>query len=350
MIDGNASGTASGTARETIQPDELLAAAERRVLDERGRLTKEEVLALQRLPSGQLGNLTDLAHRVRLAYCGDGVEVESIVSGKTGGCPEDCHFCSQSSVFQSEVAPTRYIPQDQLLRAATETAETGATEFCIVYAVRGPDRRLMDHVLECTELVQRETELHVACSLGILTRDQAYELAAAGVHRYNHNLEAARSFFPQICTTHSWEERWETCQLVRETGMELCSGGIIGMGEEREQRVELAFELAELDPHEVPMNFLNPRPGTPLGDLMVLDAEEAIRTIALFRLAMPATVMRYGGGREITLGDLQELGLRAGINALITGNYLTTLGQSVADDLAMLESLKMPVKAVSKVL
>jgi biotin synthase len=208
----------------------------------------------------------------------------------------------------------------------------------------------MDHVLECAELIHRETDLHVACSLGILTEEQAKELARNGVHRYNHNLEAARSYFPEICTTHTWEDRWQTCQLVRESGMELCSGGIIGMGESREQRVEFAFQLSELDPHEVPMNFLNPRPGTPMGDSPVLDAREAIRTIALFRLTMPSTVMRYGGGREITLGDLQEMGLKAGINALITGNYLTTLGRTVQEDFDLLDSLQMPVKAISKVL
>jgi biotin synthase len=329
---------------------DVLAQAEGRLLAERGRLTADELLALQALPDERLGELADLAHRVRLAYCGEAVEVESIISGKTGGCPEDCHFCSQSSAFQSEVAPTGYIPHDQLLRAAEETEKTGATEFCIVYAVRGPDRRLMDHVLGCVELLHRNTGLDVACSLGILTREQAFELAENGVHRYNHNLEAASSFFGEICTTHTWQDRWDTCQLVRETGMELCSGGILGMGESREQRVELALELAELDPHEVPMNFLNPRPGTPLDDRPVLDASEAIRTIALFRLAMPATVMRYGGGREITLGDLQAMGLKAGINALITGNYLTTLGQTFDQDLRMLNDLRMPVKVVSKVL
>jgi biotin synthase len=339
---------ASGAA--TADASTLLAAAEQRLLTDRGRLTTDEVLALQQLGDEHLGGLADLAHRVRLQYCGDSVEVESIISGKTGGCPEDCHFCSQSAVFSTEVAPTGYIPFDQLLRAAEETQATGATEFCIVYAVRGPDQRLMDHVLECAALIHKETDLHVACSLGILTREQAYELAANGVHRYNHNLEAARSYFPQICTTHTWEDRWETCQLVRETGMELCSGGIIGLGESREQRVEFAFQLADLEPHEVPMNFLNPRPGTPLGDNPILDPHEAVRTIALFRLVMPATVMRYGGGREVTLGDLQAMGLKAGINALITGNYLTTLGQTFDDDLAMLNDLRMPVKAVSKVL
>lgn len=334
----------------TWDPERLLADAERRLLEEGGRLTMAEAKELQELPDLYLGRLADLAHRVRLRYCGDEVEVEGIVSGKTGGCPEDCHFCSQSSVFGTDVAPTGYIPYDQLLRAAEETAASGATEFCIVYAVRGPDRRLMDHVLECAELVHRQTDLDVACSLGILTREQALELAENGVHRYNHNLEAAKSYFPRICTTHSWEDRWDTCQLVRETGMELCSGGIIGLGETREQRLELAFQLAELSPHEVPMNFLNPRPSTPLSDNSIVEPEEAIRTIALFRLVMPSTVLRYGGGREITLGDLQRMGLEAGINALITGNYLTTLGQEIEDDLAMLSELRMPVKTVSKVL
>jgi biotin synthase len=342
--------TTNGADQISASRTDVLAEAERTLLTDGGRLDQETVLALQALPDEGLGDLADLAHRVRLRYCGEEVEVESIISGKTGGCPEDCHFCSQSAVFATDVAPTGYIPYDQLLRAAEETALSGATEFCIVYAVKGPDRRLMDHVIECTELIHRETELQVACSLGILTEEQAKELAANGVHRYNHNLEAARSYFPEICTTHTWEDRWNTCQLVRQTGMELCSGGIIGMGESREQRVEFAFQLAELEPHEVPMNFLNPRPGTPMGDSPVLDAREAIRTIALFRLTMPATVMRYGGGREITLGDLQAMGLKAGINALITGNYLTTLGRTVEEDFNLLESLEMPVKAVSKVL
>lgn len=339
-----------GSEREWVAEGDILAEAERRLLAERGRLAGHELLSLQELPTERLGELAELAHRVRLRYCGPAVEVESIISGKTGGCPEDCHFCSQSSIHSTDVAPTGYIAYDQLLRAAEETARSGATEFCIVYAVRGPDRRLMDHVLECVQLLHNETDLQVACSLGILNREQALELAAHGVHRYNHNLEAARSFFPKICSTHTYEDRWQTCQLVRETGMELCSGGILGMGESREQRVELALQLAELSPDEVPMNFLNPRPGTPLGDAPVLDAEEAIRTIALFRLAMPATVMRYGGGREITLGDLQGMGLKAGINALIAGNYLTTLGQTLDDDLRMLSDLQMPLKTVSKVI
>ncbi|MBK5231003.1 MAG: biotin synthase BioB, partial [Thermoleophilia bacterium] len=168
--------------------------------------------------------------------------------------------------------------------------------------------------------------------------------------RYNHNLETPKSHFDKICTTHTWEDRRNVCEMVKASGMELCTGGIIGLGETREQRVEFAFQLAELEPDEVPINFLNPRPGTPLGEQELVEPTEAIRTIALFRLILPWARLRYAGGREVTLGDLQAMGLKAGINAMITGNYLTTLGQTVNTDLQMLEDLKMPIKTVSKVL
>jgi biotin synthase len=171
------------------------------------------------------------------------------------------------------------------------------------------------------------------------------------VHRYNHNLETARSYFPQVVTTHSFQERWDTCLLVRESGMELCCGALVGMGETMEQRAELAAQLGELGPYEVPLNFLNPRPGTPFGDLPVMAAGDALRTIAAFRLALPRTVLRYAGGRELTLGDLGTRdGLLGGINAVIVGNYLTTLGRDPKQDLALLADLQMPVKALNAAL
>ena len=173
----------------------------------------------------------------------------------------------------------------------------------------------------------------------MLTQEQVDDLRDMGVHRYNHNLEAARSYFPQVVTTHSYEERWDTCLMVHASGMELCCGGLVGMGETLEQRAELAAQLAELEPHEVPLNFLNPRPGTPFGDLPIMDANDALRTIAAFRLAMPRTILRYAGGRELTLGDLGTRdGLLGGINAVIVGNYLTTLGRDPDEDLALLGS------------
>jgi biotin synthase len=209
----------------------------------------------------------------------------------------------------------------------------------------------MSQVREAIAAVHEAVEINVACSLGILTRDQAHELRELGVHRYNHNLETARSHFRRVVSTHTWEERWETLQLVRESGMEVCCGGIIGMGETLAQRAEFAAQLAELGPDEVPINFLDPRPGTPFAALQVTNASDALRTIAAFRLALPRTVLRFAGGRELTLGDLgTRQGLLGGINAVIVGNYLTTLGRAPDADLALLAELEMPIKELSKTL
>jgi biotin synthase len=291
-----------------------------------------------------------LAHEVRMRWCGPEVEVEGIISLKTGGCPEDCHFCSQSGLFTSPVRAV-WLDIPALVEAARETAATGATEFCIVAAVRGPDQRLMSQVRAGVEAINAAVEINIACSLGMLTQEQVDELRAMGVHRYNHNLESARSYFGDVVTTHSFEERWQTCVMVKGSGMELCCGGLVGMGETLEQRAELAAQLAELEPDEVPLNFLNPRPGTPFGGLPVMDGKDALRTIAGFRLAMPRTVLRYAGGRELTLGDLGTRdGLLGGINAVIVGNYLTTLGRPADQDLELLRELRMPVKELQKTL
>jgi biotin synthase len=197
-------------------------------------------------------------------------------------------------------------------------------------------------------LIRAESGINVAASLGMLSQEQVEDLVAMGVHRYNHNLETARSYFSTVVTTHSFQERWDTLRMVRAAGMEVCCGGIVGMGETIEQRAEFAGQLAELDPHEVPLNFFNPRPGTPFGDLPNLEPGEALRAIAAFRLALPRTILRFAGGREITLGDLGTRdGLLGGVNAVIVGNYLTTLGRPVEDDLELLRELKMPVKAIA---
>ncbi len=333
----------------TDQP-EILRVARQHVLEEGRGLDQRQLVDVLRLPDDALPALLDLAHEVRMRWCGPEVEVEGIVSLKTGGCPEDCHFCSQSGQFTSPVRAV-WLDIPELVEAAKQTAATGASEFCIVAAVRGPDERLLSQVEEGIKAIQAEVDINIACSLGMLTQDQVDRLAAMGVHRYNHNLEAARSYFPQVVTTHTYEERWETCEMVRAAGMELCCGGLVGMGETLEQRAELAAQLAELDPHEVPLNFLNPRPGTPFGDLPVMESGDALRTVAAFRLAMPRTILRYAGGREITLGELGTRdGLLGGINAVIVGNYLTTLGRDPAEDLELLGELQMPIKELSKTL
>jgi biotin synthase len=320
------------------------------VLEHGTGLDEAGVLAVLTLPDDRLPAALQLAHEVRMRWCGPEVEVEGIVSLKTGGCPEDCHFCSQSGLFSSPVRAV-WLDIPSLVEAARQTAATGATEFCIVAAVRGPDERLMAQLREGVAAIREAVDIQVAASLGMLTQAQVDELVAIGVHRYNHNLETARSYFPLVVTTHTWQERWDTLRMVRDSGMEVCCGGILGLGESVAQRAEFAAQLAALDPHEVPLNFLNPRPGTPLSDRPLLDPKDALRAIAAFRLALPRTLLRYAGGREITLGDLGTRdGLLGGVNAVIVGNYLTTLGRPAGDDLALLTDLKMPVKALSATL
>jgi biotin synthase len=327
-----------------------LTVARHQVLEEGRGLDEVQTLTVLELPDDRLDELLEVAHAVRMRWCGPQVEVEGIVSVKTGGCPEDCHFCSQSGQFSSPVRAA-WLDIPSLVEAAKQTAATGATEFCIVAAVRGPDRRLMEQLREGIRAIGEAVDINVAASLGILTQDQVDELAAIGVHRYNHNLETARSHFANVVSTHTWEERWDTLQMVKAAGMEVCCGGIIGLGETVVQRAEFAGQLAEVGPDEVPLNFLDPRPGTPFGDYPVVEAREALRTIAAFRLALPRTILRYAGGREITLGDLgTRQGMVGGINAVIVGNYLTTLGRSPDEDLAMLGELQMPIKALSSTL
>ena len=329
---------------------EILDIARDQVLERGEGLSEEQVLEVLRLPDEALDPLLQLAHEVRMRWCGPEVEVEGIVSLKTGGCPEDCHFCSQSGLFESPVRAA-WLDIPMLVEAAKQTAKTGATEFCIVAAVRGPDEKLMAQVAAGIAAIKDEVDINIACSLGMLTPEQVDALAAMGVHRYNHNLETARSYFPNVVTTHTWEERFETLRLVREAGMEVCCGGIIGLGETVEQRAELAGQLAAVEPDEVPLNFLNPRPGTPLADREPLDGADALRTVAAFRLAMPRTVLRFAGGREITLGDLgARQGLLGGINAVIVGNYLTTLGRPAESDIDLLGELQMPIKALNETL
>ncbi|MCG9476645.1 MAG: biotin synthase BioB [Actinomycetia bacterium] len=337
--------------RDRLTPEAARAAiraAAVALLDERRQLSLEELAELADVPDSAVPALAALAHEVRLDWCGDTVEVEGILSAKTGGCPEDCHFCSQSAKFESPVQAMPFLDTADVLAAARETAALGATEFCIVLAIRGPDERTMDRICELVPLVQDEVGLNVAVSAGIVTEAQAKRFAEVGVHRYNHNLETAESFFANVVTTHTWAERFDTCQLIREQGMELCCGVLLGMGESIDQRIELIGQLRAVDPAEVPLNFLNPRPGTPFAGLPLTEPLEAIRWISLFRLGLPSVILRYAGGREVTLRELQALGLTSGINALIVGNYLTTLGRSPEEDLQMLSDLQMPIGALSK--
>ena len=337
----------------TAAPEQIdvLDEAREQVLERGVGLSEAQVLKVLELPEDRIPELLALAHEVRERWCGPEVEVEGIVSLKTGGCPEDCHFCSQSGQFPSPVR-SAWLDIPGLVRAARQTRDTGATEFCIVAAVRGPDKRLLSQVRDGIKAIREDgNDIQIACSLGMLTQEQVDELVAMGVHRYNHNLETARSHFPEVVTTHSWEERWDTLKMIRDAGMEVCCGGIIGMGETLAQRAEFAVQLAELEPDEVPLNFLIPNPGTPYENYPVVEGAEALRTVGAFRLALPRTILRFAGGRELTFGDLgAKQGMLGGINAIIVGNYLTNLGRPAQQDLDMLEELSMPIKALSQTL
>jgi biotin synthase len=314
-----------------------------RLIEEGHDIDRDLVEDLLRLDDGELPQLIGLAHRVRTHRMGPAVEVESIISAKTGGCPEDCTFCSQSARYTTDVARHPLLATSRLVELARHTRALGSTEFCIVVAVRGPSRRLLDQVCEAARAIRAEVDIEVDASLGLLADGQAEQLAAAGIHRYNHNLEAGPRFFPRICSTHTFEDRQATCRRVIAAGMELCSGGIFGMGETWSDRLDLAFALRDLGTREIPCNFLDPRPGTPLGDAEPLRPLDALRCTAMMRLVNPSAVVRYAGGRELVLRDLQAYGMLAGANGLIVGNYLTTLGRSAELDLAMLADLGMPV-------
>lgn len=236
--------------------------ARTKVLERGESLSEAEILEVLSIDDEHLTELLELAHEVRIKHCGVEVSLEGIISLKTGGCPEDCHFCSQSGLFESPVRAVR-LNIEELVEGARQSAKMGASEFCIVAAVKGPTERLLDQVKDAIAAINAEVDISISASLGILSRDQARQLREMGVSRYNHNFETARSFFPNVVTTHTWDERKNTLEFVRAEGMEVCCGGIIGLGETLEQRAEFAAQLAEVTPHEVPMNFLDPRPGTP---------------------------------------------------------------------------------------
>lgn len=290
-------------------------------------------------------DLISLARKVTLKYKGDGVFLRSIISAQTGNCPEDCSFCSQSAHFDTDVEAHPLMAVEKILLAARQAEKMGAMDFCIVISAKGPTPRIFKKVLEAVDMLVEKTNLKVGCSLGELTEEQADTLANHGVWRYNHNIETCRSHFPNICTTHAYDDRLQTAKYVKKAGMHLCSGGILGMGESIRQRVEFAYEIRDLNPTWVPINFLNPRPGTPFECYEKISPFDAVKMISIYRLVLPDKIIMTAGGREVTLRDLQAMGLVAGANAMILGNYLTTPGRSPEEDLKMLDDLQMPVRA-----
>ena len=283
------------------------------------------------------------ATRIRERFTGNDVDLCALVNAKAGQCPEDCTFCSQSSHWESGISTYPLMHPDQIVERAKQAKRFGAKRFCIVTATRGLSDKDLPVLCEAVRRVKDEAGLVPECSLGFLTESQLLELKKAGMSRYNHNLETAESHFSNICTAHTYQDRLKTIRMLKENGVEACCGGILGLGESRKQRLELAFALAELDVECAPINVLNPRPGTPLETVTSPSPMEVVKTIAIFRFILPRARLELGGGREVNLRDFQVMAFLAGANSLIIGGYLTTHGRQPTHDLAMLQDLGFTV-------
>jgi len=308
-------------------------------------ITRDEALALGELEDRtQIEALIERAWAARVERFENSTDLCSLVNAKSGGCAQDCGFCAQSRFAAAETPLHAMMEPEQILEHARAAQAAGAHRFCMVTQGQGLSKRDFDKVLEGTRLVAEHTNLKRCASVGHISVTRAKALKDAGVQRVHHNVETARSYYPEVSTTVRYEGRLRTIDAVREAGLETCVGGILNLGETREQRVEMAFELAEIDPTSVPINLLNPRPGTKFGDREYMDPWEAVKWIAIFRLILPDALFRLCGGRVENIGELQQLAVRAGINGVMMGNFLTTLGNTPDEDRAMFESLGLNVE------
>lgn len=302
--------------------------------------TKEELLDLYEKP---LEELIELSHEVTIENFDNNVEACSIISAKTGACSENCKYCAQSKHNHAEIECHPLLDVETVKKAALSAKENGATRFCIVTSGRVPTGSDFEKILEMIKEVASIDGIHCCASLGLLSEEQVKQIKEAGVERYNHNINTSEHYHNHICTTHNFEDRVNTVKMVKKYGMEACCGVIIGMGESREDRIEMALSLRQLNPKTVPINFLNPIKGTPLEDYEYkISEEEILKTICIFRLALPKSLLRYAGGRTTRLSKYnQKLGIIAGINSLLVGNYLTTTGSKSEEDKEMLKSLDL---------
>jgi biotin synthase len=302
------------------------------------QLTVEEAQAVLAAPDEELLDLLAAAYRVRQRHFGRTVQLYFLMNAKSGLCPEDCSYCSQSKVSDAEIPRYNLLNREQLLAGAAAAAERDAKTYCIVISARGPNEREMAAVEKIVPEIKAKYGLDVCACLGLLTPDQAERLAACGVNKVNHNLNTSAEHYGEICSTHTYQDRIDTLKAVRSAGMELCSGGIIGMGEKPRDVVAMAMELRDLGVESIPVNFLNPIEGTPLAGPSELTPNYCLKVLAMFRLVNPSRELRIAGGRELHLRTLQPLGLFAA-NSIFVGDYLTTKGQLPESDYAMLRDM-----------
>jgi biotin synthase len=307
-------------------------------------ITREEALRLGGITDpAEIEALVARAWQARVERFADSTDMCSLVNAKSGGCAEDCGFCAQSRFAEADTPMHAMMEPEQILEHARAAEAAGAHRFCMVTQGQGLSRRDFDKYLEGVRLVAEHTNLKRCASVGHLSPARARALSEAGVQRVHHNVETSTSYYDEVTTTVRYEGRLRTIQAVKEAGLETCVGGILNLGESHEQRVEMAFELAAINPTSVPINMLNPRPGTKFGERRLMDPWEAVKWVAIFRLILPDALFRLCGGRVENLGDLQPLAVRAGLNGVMMGNFLTTLGNEPAEDRAMFEQLGLNV-------
>jgi biotin synthase len=307
-------------------------------------ITRAEALALGEIEDhDQILALVDRAFEARSDQFGDSTDMCSLVNAKSGGCAEDCGFCAQSKYAEAPTPMHGMLSPDQILEHAKAAEAAGAHRFCMVTQGQGLSKRDFQNVIEGAKLVAEHTNLKRCASIGHMSVDRAKQLKEAGIQRVHHNVETAESYYPEVSSTVRYEGRLRTIDAVREAGLETCVGGILNLGETREQRVEMAFELAAIDPTSVPINLLNPRPGTKFGDRELMDPWEVVKWIAIFRLILPDALFRLCGGRVENLGELQATAVKAGLNGVMMGNFLTTLGNTPEQDRSMFEELGLNV-------
>ena len=284
--------------------------------------------------------LADCANFITKKFNEESVDVESLINAKSGNCPEDCSFCAQSTFYETGITKYPLLPDKTIIEKAREAEIHGAASFCLVCAYREPSKNDFEKICRVIEKLRKEVQLDINVSLGFMTQERAQRLKSLGVKRYNHNLETSESFFSKICKTHDFSDRIKTARIVKSAGLELCCGGIIGMGESTRQRIELAFSISSLEPDEVPINILIPRKGTPKQlDNCSIHPIDIISTIAVWRFIMPRTILKIAGGREIYFSDGGKLALQAGANGIITGGYLTTNGNAPNKDIQMIQGI-----------
>ncbi len=301
-------------------------------------MDKKELLRLYNLPLQELLNMS-------AKYVSNSVELCSLVNAKSGKCSQNCKYCAQSSHYSTDIENYPLISKQDVLKAAKEAKENGAIRFAVVTSGKSPDEESFDKILDLIDALNETEGIKSCASVGILNEEQAKELSKHGLKRYHHNINTSESYYGDICTTHSWQDRLNTCKLVKKYGMELCCGVILGMGETVEQRIEMALELRDIEPDSIPINILMPIPKTPFENYHnKIDDENILRTLAVFKIANPKAVLRFCGGRKRLSDENQLIALKTCVEGILTGNYLTTTGKSPRDDIETVKKLNKTLR------